>query len=110
MLLELIKTAHAARVLSALDAAGGKSRFTPLREAAGIGDQQLTRALRFLNSRGFISGRLLPEGERAPMEYRVTRLGKEALEILEAWHGLVHEMPGAAARAADQELESIVHA
>lgn len=107
MVLSLLTTAHAARVLLALDRLGKRSRFTPLRNEAAIGDQQLTRALKFLNTQGHVAAHVVAEGDRAPMEYRLTRLGAEALDVLRAWHQAVHGKDSHAARAADQEFEAL---
>lgn len=108
MVLDLLKTAHAARVLGSLARLDGRARFSILRNAAGIGDQQLTRALRFLNANGFVAGHVMAQGDPPPMEYVLTRLGREGLDILHAWQSVVRARSGAAARMADEELEAIV--
>jgi DNA-binding HxlR family transcriptional regulator len=110
MLIEVVGTAHAPRVLVALATLGGTARFTRLREAAGIGDQQMSRVLKFLNGAGLVTVRVLAEEQRRPTEYTLTRLGAEAVEILHAWHQVVHARPGPAAKATDRELEAIVRA
>ncbi len=106
VILDLISTAHAARVLASLDALGRAARFTPLRDRAGVSDKQLSRALQYLNRQGLVAGRPLPD-TGAPMEYRMTRLGASALAVVHEWHGVVHGRDDPAFRAADRELEAL---
>ena len=106
VILDLIAKAHAARVLTSLDALGRAARFTALRDRADVSDKQLTRALEYLQRQGMVAGRPLPDAG-APMEYRLTRLGAGALGVVQAWHGAVHGRDEPAFRAADLELEAL---
>jgi len=108
MLLDMLGLAHAPRVLSAVARVGGQARFTAIRNAApGLGDSQVSRALKELNKRGLVVGR--PGQDRA-MAYAVTKAGREVLDILSDFHALVHARSSNVAKAADAELEAILAA
>lgn len=105
MLLGILGTAHGPRVLAALSSLGGASRYTDIRNAARIGDAQVTRALKDLNKRGLAAGRPQPDGR---MEYAITKLGAEVVKILGEFHAVVHNQQGSVAKATDKELEEIL--
>ncbi len=108
MVFELVGTAHAARVLVGLERLGGSARFTPLRNEARIGDQQLTRALRYLNRSAYVAAEVPVQGSRQHVEYQLTRLGADALSTLRSIHSHVHGQTGAMALVTDQALEAIL--
>jgi len=105
MLLEVLSTANLARVLAALQGLGGSARFTDLRNAVGLGDTQVSRAIRDLNKRGLIVGQ--PQSD-CSMRYAITKGGSETIALLGEFHALVHGRPGAVAESADREFESIL--
>lgn len=105
MLLGVLATANSPRVLVALKSLGGTGRFTDIRNTAGLGDTQVSRALKDLNKRGLVAAK--PQADRT-MHYSITKGGTEIVALLNEFHGLVHGRPGPVAKSADKEFESIL--
>lgn len=107
MLLEVLGRVNSPRVLSAVGNLGASARFTDIRNAAGLGDAQVSRALKDLNKRGLVAGR--PASDRS-MRYSITKAGGEVLALIRDFHEFVHGRHGPVAQAADREFEEILAA
>lgn len=106
MLLETLGSANAPIVLGAIGRLGEKARFTDIRNAShGLGDSQVSRALKELNKLGLVAGR--PEADRT-MRYALTKAGSEALGLMRDFHAIIHKRHGPVAEATDRELERIL--
>lgn len=73
-----VERSKAKQVLDAMCKLDGMS-FTGLREALAWPDEDLQRCLAYLNSIGYVSGRVLPTMK---VRYTVTELGWTASELL----------------------------
>lgn len=106
MLLDVLALANGPLVMGAFARIEGPARFTDLRNAStGLGDSQVSRAIKELNRLGLVAG--LPQADRT-MRYSLTKAGREVLGLLHDVHAMVHAQKGPMARETDQRLERIL--
>lgn len=106
MLLDVLGMANGPLVLGAFARVVGPARFTDLRNASpGLGDSQVSRAIKDLNRLGLVAGR--PQADRT-MRYTLTKAGSEVLTLMRDVHAMVHKQKGAMAQETDKQLERIL--